>query len=193
MEISISKEQQLILLGLVVSIIIGLGVMTYRQFAGSAGQEIAVEADSGAKEGAGRPTAVIIHLSGAIRREGVYRLNLGDRLMDAIALAGGAANSADLSAINLAEQVKDGQKINIPFKIEAAAKDVGPGINSAQIHLNSADEKALDDLPGVGAQTAKTIVEYRRKNGPFSRIEQLMEIPRFGKSKFERIKDRITL
>lgn len=61
------------------------------------------------------------------------------------------------------------------------------------MNLNTADEKALDSLPGVGPATAKAMVEYRRTNGPFTRIEQIMEIPRFGKAKFERVKDRITI
>ena len=193
MEISVSKEQQLILLGLVVSIVLGLGVMAYRQIAGGQEKEMEIEADPVTQKMGERTAAVVVHISGAVKREGVYRLNPGDRLMDAIALAGGAAPLAELSSVNLAEQVKDGQKINVPFKIEATASSGGLGTQAARIHLNSADEKALDELPGIGAQTAKTIVLYRRKNGPFTKVEQIMEIPRFGKAKFERIRDRLTL
>ncbi|MFA6418808.1 MAG: ComEA family DNA-binding protein [Candidatus Margulisiibacteriota bacterium] len=136
---------------------------------------------------------VEVHLCGAVRREGVYEVKSGDRLIDILNLAGGALPTADLSAVNLAEPVKDGQKIVIPLKVVLlleAGCAVSPG---GKVSLNSGDEKAFDDLPGIGASTAKAIVAYRRKNGPFTRLEQIMEIPRFGKAKFDRIKDRLVL
>ncbi len=190
MDINLSKEQQLILFGLVVSIVLGLGVMAYRQTAGIKGSD--VEEEPAGIERREQDVRMTVHVTGAVREEGVYRLKPGDRLMDAIALAGGALPLADLSAVNLAEPIKDCQKIAVPLKIIEVKEDMA-GSGTARVHINSADEKALDGLPGIGAQTAKIIIEYRRKNGPFARIEQLMEIPRFGKSKLEKIKDRITL
>ncbi|MGB9613068.1 MAG: ComEA family DNA-binding protein, partial [Candidatus Margulisiibacteriota bacterium] len=71
--------------------------------------------------------------------------------------------------------------------------DQGRDVAGKKININTADEKALDSLPGVGKATAQAIIEYRKTNGPFTRLEQIMEIPRFGKSKFEKIKNRITL
>ena len=191
MELGLSKEQQLILIGLIASIIIGSGVMLYRNYSNTCSNDPIIQPSS--------PPPLMVHLSGAVKREGVYKLAQGDRLLDAVNLAGGALPNADLSAINLAEIAKDGEKIVVPVKPTAIAGgsgdqgNGGPGTLVGKVNINSADEKSLDSLPGVGPSTAKAIVEYRRTNGPFNRIEQIMEIPRFGKSKFERIKDRITV
>lgn len=185
---SLTKEQQYILLGLIASLVVGFGVMLFKGYFSSPDNQIMIENPAGLiKQG------ILAHISGAVRNEGVYRLKSGDRLMDALEAAGGALPFADLSALNLAETVKDGQKIIVPAKLIVAEKFSTAGTPSKRVNLNTADEKALDALPGIGASTAKTIVAYRRKNGPFARIEQIMEIPRFGKAKFERIKDSITL
>lgn len=207
MNLNLTKEQQLILLGLIASIVVGLGVTAYRRFLPSSPEGIAIEEPSD-KSRLAPSSMIIVHLSGAVRREGVYRLKPGDRLLDAVGMAGGALPSADLSAINLAEVVKDGVKVIVPVKREVRERisggpEISPeplrfrvrvsGTSSRKVNLNTADEKTLDSLPGVGPATAKAIVEYRRMNGPFTRIEQIMEIPRFGKAKFERIKDKITI
>ncbi len=195
MDLNLSKEQQLLLLGLVASIIVGLGVTAYRHFFTGPSQGIAIEEPKATAQS----FTVMVHVCGAVRREGVYKLNPGDRLLDAIKAAGGTLPLADLSALNLAEVVKDGLKVIVPVKREVFDRISGDqdirtsGTRSSKVNLNTADEKALDSLPGIGPSTAKAIIEYRRNNGPFTRIEQIMEIPRFGKSKFEKIKDRLTL
>lgn len=194
MNFNLTKEQQLILLGLIASIVIGLGVMTYRHFSGSASEEIVIEQPKNPID-----SSIMVHISGAVRKEGVYKMKAGDRLLDVIEMAGGALPRADLSAVNLAEPIKDGEKIIIPTKgiVENKAsgnqESMGRETSSRKVNINVADEKTLDSLPGIGPATAKAIIEYRRTNGPFSRIEQIMEIPRFGKSKFERIRDKITI
>jgi competence protein ComEA len=201
MNLNLTKEQQLIALGLIASIVIGLAVMALRLlFAASGPQPMIVQPQGGQFA---RPST-LVHVCGAVRREGVYKLKPGDRIIDALALAGGAQASADLSAVNLAEAVKDGEKILIPAKqlpvIEAAdSPTAGPDrqkskpSSTVKININSADEKALDSLPGVGPSMAKAIVEYRRTHGAFAKPEQIMEVPRLGKSKFERIKGMITI
>jgi competence protein ComEA len=205
MDFTLTKEQQLIVVGLIASIVIGLAVMAFRPiFNAASPQPMLVQP----KRDQLLRASMLVHVCGAVKREGVYKLKPGDRILDALTLAGGAQPSADLSAVNLAETVKDGVKILIPAKQlpirEVAAADVSTGSTrqknnnkvsspAARINLNTADEKALDSLPGVGPATAKAIVEYRRTNGSFAKTEQIMEIPRFGKSKFARIKDMITL
>jgi len=192
---NLTKEQQLILLGLIASIVVGLGVMAYRHFLGEPTSAIVIENPKVVQPS----VKILVHISGAVRREGVYKLKFGDRLLDAIKEAGGVLPNADLSALNLAELAKDGEKIIVPVKQEVLERISGnpdtriSGTSQRKVNLNIADEKVLDSLPGVGPSTAKAIIEYRRTNGPFARIEQIMEIPRFGKSKFERIKDRITI
>ena len=201
MDISLTKEQQLILLGIVASIIVGFGVMLFRNHYAKAGSAIVID-NSKAGHQMIKGTAVTVHISGAVRREGVYKLKTGDRLLDAIEMAGGAPPFADLSAVNLAEPVKDGLKIVVPAKRISGYQGIsGTGDQSirgsekteTKVNLNTADEKALDSLPGVGPATAKAIIEYRKSKGPFARIEQIMEIPRFGKSKFDKLKSRIII
>ncbi len=136
---------------------------------------------------------VEVHLCGAVRNEGVYSVQGGDRVIDVIRLAGGSLPTADLSSVNLAETVKDGQKIAIPQKVVILQEVGGASALGNKVSLNSSDEKAFDALPGIGASTAKAIVAYRQKNGPFTKLEQLMDLPRFGKAKFERIKGELVL
>lgn len=199
--LEITKEQQLLILGLIVSLLVGLGVMAAKQFIPQGCDEITVADPQDAQ-----PITLLVHVCGAVRREGVYKLKPGDRLLSAISLAGGSLPLADLSALNLAEPVKDGVKIFIPLKQPMVREVVGeerPVGRKTQgktqekaagrVNLNSASVDQLDDLPGIGKSTAEKIVEYRQKNGPFQKLEQLMELPRFGKSKFEKLKDRITL
>ena len=196
---NLSKEQKIIILGLIISIIVGLSVNYFRGYDSNKQETTFVEQKETTQTESSPQLSILIHISGAVRREGVYRLNAGDRLLDAVKIAGGAQANADLSSLNLAEEVKDGQKIIVPFKQLVSSRisgdqDIGKsGSSSPKVSLNTADEKALDSLPGVGPSTAKAIVEYRQKNGPFTRLEQIMEIPRFGKNKYEKIKDKITL
>jgi competence protein ComEA len=129
---------------------------------------------------------------------------LQSRIFDVIKLSGGQIPNADFSSVNLAEVVKDGQRIVIPHAIVLVAGDQGTlGIgtkvlgakvlgsvgNDKKININTATEAELDKLPGVGPATAKQIVEAR----PFSKIEDLLKISRFGKSKVERIRARVIL
>ena len=196
--LNLTKEQQLIIIGLIGSLLVGLGVMAFKQFYLKPDTEITIEEPKNIPCPAPSPE-IIVHISGAVRREGVYRLKSDDRKLDALKMAGGALSSADLSAINLAEPVKDGEKIIVPVKPNVAERVSGDqgiggtGTTSRKVNINTADEKTLDSLPGIGPSTATAIVEYRRVNGLFIRPEQIMEIPRFGKSKFEKIKDKITV
>ena len=194
------------LLGIIASILIGLGVMAFQHyFMRADNNNIMIETPKG--EPAALPASeIIVHVSGAVRHEGVYKLKFGDRLLDAVNEAGGAVANADLSAVNLAEAVKDGEKIMVPVKqaaVEVISADQNIGLPagkvrtsaapSQKVNINTADQKALDSLPGIGAATAQAIIEYRVKNGPFSRVEQIMEVPRIGQAKFARIKDRIMI
>jgi competence protein ComEA len=201
-DLKLTKEQQLMVLGVAVSLVVGCCVLAVRSFAPQTAG-IVIEEPT-VQPAIQVQSMVLVHVSGAVRREGVYRLGTGYRVLDALKLAGGAGANADLSAINLAEVVKDGVKIIIPGKqiIERGSGEPGTkglgdrgtgGSGNSKVSLNNADVKALDALPGIGKSTAQKIVEYRLTNGPFTKIEQIMEIPRFGKSKFEKIKDRLTL
>ena len=198
MDFNLTKEQQLIILGLVVSIIIGLGVTVYKQFSQPEPGEVVIESNNFQNNDEKRGE-IVAHVSGAVKKEGVYRLTYGDRVIEAIKMAGGATAKADLSVLNLAEVVKDGGKVYVPLK-EAVQTNINEEKSAGQgkkiggkVNINTADVKRLDTLPGIGPATAQAIVDYRREKGLFSAPEKLLGVPRLGKAKFEKLKEKITI
>ncbi len=199
----LSREQQLIILGLALVVVTGLGVMAFRHFVSDASSEILIEEPDPQEtmpvKEFGR---VIVHVAGAVEREGVYKLKFGDRVIDALKLAGGAIANADLSSINLAEKVKDGQKITIPVKSKLVEMGSGNPVirrsepssgGAGKVNINTADEKELCKVKGIGPSTARKIIEYRSNSGSFSKIEDIMKVKGIGKGKFGKIKDQIVI
>lgn len=184
----LTREQQLIILGLVLIIVAGLGMMAFRRLVPEKNDLIIEQPPTTQTVSAPR---LLVHISGAVKREGVYKIAHGDRLIDMLDLAGGATAQADLSKVNLAEKVKDGQKIMIP-KLRPVVAD-GKSSSSARASLNSASKQQLCKVPGIGPSTAERIIAHRSRNGPFSRIEDIMKVKGIGKGKFERIKEHITI
>jgi competence protein ComEA len=144
-----------------------------------------------------RDGSATVHVVGAVRRPGVYRLRLGQRVEDAIRRAGGASGATDLQAINLAAKIADGQQIVVPRRAAPAGGSgaaAGGGVSggpaageggagaapSGPINLNSATAEQLDTLDGVGPATARKILEYRTQHGGFSGVEDLAHIPGLG-------------
>lgn len=139
--------------------------------------------------GVEKPRFAVIHISGSVRNPGVYKLKEGERVLDAVKIAGGSYASADLSAVNLAERVKDGQKIVVPSKNpDPVASQTTKG-GGKKININSAPQKDLETLPGIGPSTAKRIIEKR----PFAKPEDLMKVDRIGKKSFEKLKDYVVI
>lgn len=148
------------------------------------------------------PTCVVVHVVGAVRRPGVFRLPAGSRAEDAVSAAGGALGSAQLAALNLARVVGDGEQIVVPKRGEtavsansaASAAGVSSGSTAGgKVNLNTASETELDALPGVGPATAKRIVEDRAANGPFRAPEDLMRVPGIGPKKYDAMKDMLSV
>jgi len=137
-----------------------------------------------------------VHVTGAVKSPGIYRLNKGDRLLELLKIAGVASN-ADLDGINLAEILTDSQKINIPNKrvagYEGQPQKEKAAKVSQKININTADAKELDSLPGIGLTMAKRIFEYREQKGKFSNIEELKEVQGISEKKYEKLKSRITV
>lgn len=137
---------------------------------------------------------VTVYVTGAVRRPGVVTLPAG-RVEQAVAASGGATPNADLAKINLAMPLKDGQHIVVPGALseedrtEAATNAKADGL----VHINTADEKELEALPGIGPVMAKRIVAYRKENGPFSSVEELKKVRGIGEVKFSRLKDKAAL
>lgn len=165
----------------------------------SSGPEIVEGVEAARDAGAsGKPTEsaeVVVHVVGAVRRPGVYRLPKGARAEDAVAAAGGALGSADLSALNLARAVADGEQLAVPAKGEAPApgqEAPGGAKGGGKLDLNRATVEELDALPGIGPSTAAKIVQEREANGPYRSVDDLMRVPGIGPKKLDALKDLVT-
>lgn len=141
------------------------------------------------------PAVLKIHIVGAVARPGLYELKPGSRAADAIDAAGGATAAADLSQVNLAAKLADGQQLVVPEAGAAAAAGSGSAAPGAAgpVSINSATADQLTQLDGVGPKTAQKIIDYRQAHGGFKNIEELMEVPGIGPAKFEQIKNQVTL
>lgn len=161
-------------------------------------------------------TKIIIHVTGAVKNEGIVQIEEGGRIADAVDAANGFSEDADISQINLAYQLEDGQKIYIPSindeKIDGAEKvlqkeyvtdEAGDDViledeisnvkskKNEKININTADQSELIEIPGVGEATAQKIIEYRETNGKFKNIEDIKNVNGIGNSKFENMKEKI--
>ncbi len=140
------------------------------------------------------PDELVVHVAGAVVQPGVLRLPLGSRVIDAIDAAGGLAPTADGTRINLAAPVADGERVYVPAVGEATPAVIGPsgpsgdGAPAGPLDLNTADEAALDALPGIGPATAKAIVEHRTKIGRFTSVDQLLDVRGIGEAKLEELR-----
>lgn len=130
-----------------------------------------------------------IFVCGCVENPGVYKLTPGSRIFDAIEMAGGVRNDADITVINQAERISDGQKIYIPQYGEQKADTEDN--DSGLININLADIDKLMTLPGIGESKAKAIINYRNENGKYNRIEDIMNISGIKDSAFNKIKDYI--
>lgn len=154
----------------------------------------------------GSQTALIaVHVVGAVRAPGVYRLPTGSRVEEFVLAAGGLMPNSEPRGLNLARCVEDGEQVVVPTMDEWASQGQvpGPGTNSgsgqasnaaptgAKVDLNRATEAELDALPGVGPSTAAKIVADREANGPFGAPEDLMRVSGIGAKKFEALKDLV--
>jgi len=180
---SFNKEQQLMLIALVITFVVGIGVIACRQLFETK-QSIIIEENN---TSAG---IILVHVCGAVNKEGVYSLTSNDRVIDALKLANGARGDADLSVLNLAQVLKDGEKIFVPIKINELGVETA---KQKKVSLNKGDQKSFDTLPGIGPTMAKAIVAYRKTNGPFTCLEDLQKVPKIGKAKFNNLKDLIML
>jgi len=132
---------------------------------------------------------LVVYVSGAVRRPGLYRLEQGTRIADALALAGGARPTADLVAVNLAAPLADGEQIVVPRRgLGGAVAAPGGGVAAGLVHLNSATLEQLDALPGVGPVTAQKILDYRQQHGAFGSVDELDAIAGIGPARLETLR-----
>ncbi|MDO4953287.1 MAG: ComEA family DNA-binding protein [Synergistaceae bacterium] len=158
---------------------------------------------------------IVVYVNGAVKKPGVYRVPDDTRVYQLLERAGGFTEDADKSAVNLAGRLKDGQQLNFPSCIETAQKgyrngtrrntskkrsdgayreyEKHPSDYGAKINVNTASHEELESVNGIGPKMASLIIDYRRENGNFSRLEDLLLVKGIGPKKYEKIRDRLTI
>lgn len=136
---------------------------------------------------------IFVHVCGEVKKEGVYELSEGSRVVDAIRLAGGLTKKANKRGVNQAELIQDGAQIYIPSKEEEMESENSSKSSSGKINLNSASKEELMTLPGIGEKKALDIIKYRSENGGFKDISEIKNIRGIKESLFKKVKDKITV
>jgi len=136
---------------------------------------------------------VVVDVTGAVARPGVYRLPAGARVTDAVERAGGATGAAQLEAINLAARLADGQQVMVPKKGPDGAPlaATGAGAEEGPISLGTATVEQLDTIDGIGPVTAQDIVDFREEHGGLSSVDQLDQISGIGPATMEALRARL--
>jgi competence protein ComEA len=134
---------------------------------------------------------LIVDVQGEVKSPGVYELPMNSRVNDALKAAGGALNSADLSYLNQARLIKDGEQIFVDRKISGSVKRTRSIAVNGILNLNRASAKELEKLPGIGPVLASRIIEYRKINGNFQSIDELGKVQGIGASTLEKFKSKI--
>jgi competence protein ComEA len=177
--------------------------------------------DGGASAGASRAAPAIrverdggggseltVHVAGAVRRPGVYRLKSGSRVDDAVQRAGGARPRADLSGLNLAAELEDGRQVLVPARAGGAPGGAAPPAATAAapggsavaaataaaavpLNLNTATLEQLDQLDGIGPATAQQILQFRQAHGGFGSIEELGQVPGIGDKRLASLRQQV--
>mgnify|MGYP006280875871 FL=1 len=137
--------------------------------------------------------SLLVHVVGKVLRPGVYPMVSGARVNDAIAAAGGALKGVDLSEINLARKVVDGEQIYVGIESFTKNSSGSTRVGSGKININRANASQFESLPKIGPVIAKRIMDYRKLNGQFAALEDIQKVTGIGAKTFARIKDRITL
>ena len=143
---------------------------------------------------------VQVYVCGEVAAPGVYQLKDGMRICDAVEAAGGLTKAASREYWNLAEKLSDGQMIYFPTEEEArerkaSAEAAGATVEESdgRIDINTADATQLVTIPGIGETRAAAILAYREKNGPFAKVEDIMQVSGIKSALFEKMKDYITI
>lgn len=134
---------------------------------------------------------IFVHVCGAVKNPGVYRIEEGSRICDIIALAGGGTEDSVVDILNLARVLKDGERIFVPTVQEAETIEILEEKGSQKINLNTATKEQLMTLSGIGEAKAEDIIAYRVENGDFQTIEDIMKISGIKEAAFQKIKDKI--
>jgi competence protein ComEA len=193
------RQLALCVAGAVVMVVLGLSQLRRgggeTEASSPAPAKIAVAVSGGGER-------LVIHVAGAVRRPGVYRLRSGSRVDDAVQRAGGATRRADLGGLNLAAELEDGRQVLVPERARGGggvATAAGSGATASApapgqpLNLNTATLEQLDTLSGIGPLTAQKILDWREERGGFGSIEELGEIPGIGDKRLASLREEVTL
>lgn len=184
------KKSLLILLALLGAVLIGATYGYYRE-------QDAIALDAATTEHVEPLRKVTVYVSGEVKKPGLVTLDEDKRVADAVNAAGGVIETADVDHINMAAHLEDGMQVRVPMRLRDAGEKgatASPGRQAdGKINLNTATEKELQELPGIGPAMSARIVEYRESNGAFQSIDDIKKVRGIGASKFEKLKDRVTL
>lgn len=136
---------------------------------------------------------IVIDMKGAVVKEGVYEMEEGDRVKDAIEKAGGFLPEADRMKVNLAQMVQDQMILYVPNKNEQVQEVTAALKGEGKVQINAASKEQLEKITGIGSRKAESILKYREEHGPFQKIEDLLEIDGIGVKSLEKIKDQIII
>lgn len=151
-------------------------------------------------------TEVVVHVAGAVQRPGVVSLPSDGRVSDALDAAGGLAPGADGDRLNLAAPLSDGARVFVPMVGQPVPAEVpmgssgapaggpdGGGASTTPVDLNGSDAAELESLPGIGPATAAAILQHRERNGPFSAVEELLDVRGIGDAKLDALSGLVTV
>lgn len=150
---------------------------------------------------------VVVHVAGAVRRPGVYRLRAGQRVDDAVRRAGGPTRRAQLDGLNLAARAEDGRQILVPERAPRARAGAGPasaeaaggaaaaesGVAAGPVNLNTATLEQLDTLDGIGPGLAQAILDFREANGGFTSVEELGQVRGIGEKRLASLRAQVSV
>lgn len=216
--INLTKKQLLIILGAGIAVICIIGYYIYSSNSNDSYEQLELiseekeeEINKNVENNSEEKEEIVVHIAGEVKKPGIVRIKDGSRIADIIEQAGGLTDQANLTNINLAYIVEDGQKITIPSKQEQEVKEYisnqsgegvireNPEINTIQsatikntkVNINKATKEELQSLSGIGESTAQKIIDYRKENGEFKQIEDLKNVSGIGDAKYNAIKDNI--
>jgi competence protein ComEA len=175
-----------VLLALTITVAIGI-------LRGTAAPVEAVTIDDAGSTDAAAPASVFVHVSGSVVAPGLYVLDEGARVIDAVAAAGGFAAGADETAVNLARPLSDGEQLLVPMIGAAVEAGAAASPGDGRVNLNTADVAELDTLPRIGPAMAERIIQWREANGRFTSVEDLLAVPGIGDKMLETLRDLVTV
>ncbi|MCK8826957.1 helix-hairpin-helix domain-containing protein [Natroniella acetigena] len=196
------KKDDLVLIGLLIIFMVVSVILIVRnnqfnfqeavEINSSTEREIKIEEEEELLKQQEEQEKIFVHLGGAVVEPGVYEIEAGARLYQVIEEAGGPTAEADLNAINLVDQLRDGTRVMIPT--QGSTSGNGAEVNNAnsKVNINTANQKELETLQGVGPALAEQIMEYRRQNGGFSELAELKQVSGIGSKTFDNLKSQIT-